>query len=69
MTMRFSEWLLALAWRDYALVNFALIAFAAVIMWESFRLWPDRARRCGRGIYLIGGLIAYYALLIAQGTQ
>jgi hypothetical protein len=65
MTERFTEWLLLLGYRDWALTQFTALGFAAVLCWEGIRLWPDPYRRWLRAAFLIGGGIIFYALILA----
>ncbi len=39
VTERFSEWLIILGQRDWALTQFTGLAILAVLMWEGIRLW------------------------------
>lgn len=50
MTERFSEWLTLFSNRDWALTNFAALAFVAALGWHGIGLWPEPARRWSRGL-------------------
>lgn len=63
MTERFTEWLFILQQRDWALTQFTVLAFWAVMGWEGIRLWPARYQRWFRIAYLIVGGIAFYAIM------
>lgn len=52
MTERYSEWLALLSNRDWALTNFAALAFVFALAWHGVGLWPEPGRRWTRSIVL-----------------
>lgn len=56
MSDYFTEWLGLLAFRDWALGQFALLAVAINGVWLLLYLWPAKFRVIGRVLFVAVGL-------------
>lgn len=54
MTERYAEWLELLAARDWALINFAAIAFVSALVWHIASTFNPPARRWTQRLMLAG---------------
>lgn len=70
MTNYFSAYTVLMAVRDTNLIQTAILAAGFVVSWFSIRLFPwKRVQSALRGLYLVGGLVMYLAMLVISAMS